>query len=72
MSWRTGSPRQLPKWFFALTTSSRGEPPPPETTEPSEMLRCEICNCTVPNGVNGMKIHREGKRHQGMVQLMRL
>jgi len=26
----------------------------------------------VPNVVNGMKNHREGKRHHTMVQLMRL
>ena len=34
--------------------------------------RCDICNCNVPNGAYGMKLHQECKRHKGMVQLMRL
>ena len=66
------TPVNSPSGSLRSPRARGGEPPPPETTEPGEMLRCEICNCTVPNGVNGMKIHREGKRHQGMVQLMRL
>ena len=33
-------------------------------------IYCEICQCTVPK--DGMKIHREGKRHQVFVKLMRV
>ena len=74
------SPRcslRSPRDSLSSPRAREGEPPPPqpappEIADPGEVLRCEICNCTVPTGVNGMKIHREGKRHQGMVQLMRL
>lgn len=66
------TPVNSPRGSLRSPRARGGEPPLPETAKPGEVLRCEICNVAVKDGVNGMKIHREGKRHQGMVKLMRL
>jgi hypothetical protein len=61
------------KWSAGGSPRTNGSPRAHTPASPAETRqRCDICNCNVPNGAHGMKLHQEGKRHKGMVQLMRL
>lgn len=61
------------KWSAGGSPRTNGSPRAHTPASPAETRqRCDKCNCNVSNGAHGMKLHQEGKRHKGMVQLMRL